>query len=33
MTLNLVQHRSEPSVWDRADDRLRHGTRTLARRQ
>ena len=22
MTLNLVQHRSEPSVWDRTDDRL-----------
>jgi hypothetical protein len=22
MTLNLVQHRSEPSVWDRADDRM-----------
>ena len=21
MTLNLVQHRSEPSVWDRAEDR------------
>ena len=21
MTLNLVQHRSEPSVWDRTDDR------------
>jgi hypothetical protein len=22
MALNLVQHRSEPSVWDRADDRM-----------
>jgi hypothetical protein len=22
MALNLVQHRSEPSVWDRTDDRL-----------
>ena len=22
MALNLVQHRSEPSVWDRTDDRM-----------
>lgn len=22
MTLNLVQHRAEPSVWDRNDDRM-----------
>lgn len=22
MALNLVQHRGEPSVWDRADDRM-----------
>jgi hypothetical protein len=22
MTLNLVQHRAEPSIWDRTDDRL-----------
>ena len=22
MTLNLVQHRGEPSIWDRTDDRM-----------
>jgi hypothetical protein len=26
MTLNLVQHRSEPSVWDRTDDRMEWDT-------
>jgi uncharacterized membrane protein len=26
MTLNLVQHRSAPSVWDRTDDRMEWDT-------